>query len=142
MIEFADRIGNMSQSTKLKAELLEFQKSNGYIGAIQLVDDERLIGSSSALIDVIIEQVKAQKVKIRLCKARAKDRAEASSNLTDVDLLHNQNLTSMSKLANSLAPGTVGMDYRDIESEIVFDENYPDTFPINIDARLYEVRAF
>ena len=138
-IESANRNGDVDQANKLKAELLTFQKTDGYIGAVQL-EDERLIGSSSALIDVIVEQIKAQQIKIRMCKQQMKKRATVLSNLTDVDLLRNQNLTSTSKIALSLAPGTAAIDGYDSEgSNVPFNANNPDTFPINIDPRLYEV---
>ncbi len=137
-IESADRNGDITQGAKLKAELLEFQKSDGYMGTAQL-GDESLIQSSSALIDVITEQVIAQQTKIRLSKIHAKKKAVISSNLTDIDLLNNQNLVSKSKVALNLAPGTAGCDDSGSETDIPFDAEDPETFPINIDARLYEV---
>jgi ribosomal protein S8 len=137
-IESANRNGDIVQGAKLKAELLEFQKSDGYIAAVQL-GDESLIESSSALVDVITEQVIAQQIKIRLCKKHAKKKAVISSNLSDIDLLNNQNLLSKSKVAFSLAPGTAGLDDDNSDVDIPFDADDPDTFPINVDARLYEV---
>jgi hypothetical protein len=122
----------------LKAELVAFQKSDGYVAAVQL-GDESLIESSSALIDVITEQVIAQQIKIRQCKRNAKQTATIASNLADIDVLNDQNLISKSKAALKLAPGIAVLDDHDKEADIPFDGNNPDTFPINIDARLYEV---
>ncbi len=143
-IESARRNGNIGQANRLKkAELSEFQKSDGYIcSVVQLEGDESLIESSSALVDVIIEQVKTKQVKIKCRETHLIARAKVSSNLSDVDVLNNQNLTSMSNLAQSLAPGTAGIEDHDSDSDIPFDANNPDTFPINIDARLYEVSAY
>lgn len=138
----ADRNRNSDQADKLRFELSEFQKSEGYIGAVQLNDDESMIESSSAVVDVIIEQVKAKQVKARCRETKAIARAKVSSSLSDVDVLHNQNLTSMSKLALNLTPGTAGIDNGDSEPDTPFDANNPDTFPINIDARLYEVSSY
>jgi hypothetical protein len=137
-IDSADRNGDIAQGAKLKAELVAFQKSDGYIAAVQL-GDESLIESSSALIDVITEQVIAQQIKIRLCKTHAKKKTAISTNLSDIDLLNNQSSISKSKAALKLAPGTAGLDDHESEADIPFDANNPDTFPINIDARLYEV---
>ncbi len=85
-IESANRNEDIVQGAKLKAELVEFQESDGYIAAVQL-GDKSLIESSSALVDVITEQVIAQQIKIRLCKKHAKKKAVISSNLSDIDFV-------------------------------------------------------
>jgi hypothetical protein len=140
-IDDATQHNDNGRVQNLRNELYALERTKPFLVATRVrQQDEDMLQSSSNVVDVIAEQIKVTKSRVQASVYKYDKRQQKKSMLTVPEQCDDRGHVSNSAAARALAPGTATLETSDSDDEIPVDvPGNAETFPINIDAKKYEV---